>query len=273
MAEEQVRMWRARDVDRVLLMAGRTTQYAVDPRDEYVFGIVAAQPMLSRRGSERRIFRPGEIVAWDPSEAHSGTALGGRPWSSRLIVLEAGDLAALADGEDALLAADISFPNPVLRDRRLARAFVELHRAFEAPSSRLERDVRLAEWLRAVVERSPAARTPRSALTPHDDRALRLARDYLGERPERNVSLDELALATGVEKFRLIRLFRERTGLPPHALQLALRVRRARRMLETGSTASETALATGFADQSHLHRHFKRTLGMTPRDYQRRFIA
>jgi AraC-like DNA-binding protein len=74
-----------------------------------------------------------------------------------------------------------------------------------------------------------------------------------------------------VGKFRLIRLFRERTGLPPHAFQVAHRVRRARRLLEAGAPIAAAAAEAGFADQSHLHRHFRRSLGLTPRQYQRRF--
>src|SRR6266568_8119562 len=113
---------------------------------------------------------------------------------------------------------------------------------------------------RALPSRPPAA----IAALPHDDKALRLAQDYLADRPERNISLDELAIAAGIGKFRLIRLIRQRTGLPPHALQLAHRIRSARRMLEAGQTITEAATATGFADQSHLHRHFQRSLGVTP---------
>jgi transcriptional regulator GlxA family with amidase domain len=62
-----------------------------------------------------------------------------------------------------------------------------------------------------------------------------------------------------------------RTGLPPHALQLALRIRKARRLLESGESIADVAAATGFADQSHLHRHFQRSLGLTPGEYRRSF--
>ena len=140
----------------------------------------------------------------------------------------------------------------------------------EAPTTRLERDEQLAEWLRALIERSSARRQTPAPLNPHDDNALRLACDYLGDQSERNVGLDELAAAAGIGKFRLIRLFRERTGLAPHALLVAHRVRKARRLLEAGETIAATAAASGFADQSHLHRHFQRTLGITPGEYQRR---
>ena len=123
---------------------------------------------------------------------------------------------------------------------------------------------------RALIR--PSARRDRRS-PPATTGPLRLACDYLGDRSERNVGLDELAAAAGIGKFRLIRLFRERTGLPPHALQVAHRIRKARRLLEAGQTIAETAAATGFADQSHLHRHFQRSLGPTPREYQKRFTA
>jgi AraC-like DNA-binding protein len=271
MAGDRVRMWRPADEDRVLLMAGRTTRYAIEPRGEFVFGIVAGQPMRSRRGREQRLVRPGQLVAWDPSNAHAGTSADGRPWSSRLMIVEVADLAALAADQESDLLADVVFPTPVLSDPRLADEFVRLHAALELPTTRLERDERLAGWLHTVVGRFSTARTPRSTPGLRDDTAFRLACDYLGDHPERNVGLDELAAAAGIGKFRLIRVFRDRTGLPPHALHLAHRIRLARRLLESGRTIAHTATATGFADQSHLHRHFQRGLGLTPRAYQKQF--
>jgi AraC-like DNA-binding protein len=266
-------MWRPADEERVLLMAGQTTHYAIEPRGEYVFGIVAGQPMRSQRGRERRLVRPGQLVAWDPSNSHAGTAVDGQPWSARLMVIEVADLAALADDPESDLLAEVAFPEPVLSDPELTSKFLRLHTALEAPATRLERDEQLAEWLRALVERSSTFRPPRSPLSPRDDRALQLACDYLGDRPQRNVGLDELAAVAGISKFRLIRLFRGRTGLPPHALQVAHRVRAARLLLEAGETMAATAARTGFADQSHLHRHFQRSLGLTPGEYQKRFTA
>jgi transcriptional regulator GlxA family with amidase domain len=114
-------------------------------------------------------------------------------------------------------------------------------------------------------------RSRRTPITGRDEKALRAAFDYLADQSERNVGLDELAAVAGIGKFRLIRLFRQYTGLPPHALQLAHRIRTARLMLEAGATIGEAATATGFADQSHLHRHFQRSLGLTPAKYQDRF--
>jgi AraC-like DNA-binding protein len=249
-------------------MAGRTTRYAIEPRGEYVFGVVDEQPMRSLRGRERRLVRPGQLVAWDPSQPHAGSAVDGQPWASRLMVVEVADL---ADDPERDPLADVVFPQPVIADRALVAAFERLHAALDSSATRLERDERLAGWLREVIERCSAERPARSPLAGRDDRALRLAFDYLAERSTSNVGLYELAAAAGIGEFRLIRLFRERTGLPPHALQIAHRIRAARRLLEAGDAIADTAFATGFADQSHMHRHFQRSLGLTPARYQHRF--
>ncbi len=270
MVNDHVRVWRVAEEDRVLLMVGHTTGYVIEPRGEYVFGIVAGQPMRSRRGRERRLVMPGQLVAWDPSNTHSGAAVDGKPWSARLTIVEVGALADLVGDEESGLPANTAFPEPVLSDDRLASEFLRLHMALESPTTRLEGDEQLAGWLRAVIERSSAVRPMRPRLSAGDDKALRIACDYLGDRSDRNVGLNELAAAAGIGKFRLIRLFRERTGMPPHALHIAHRVRRARRMLERGETIAATAAATGFADQSHLHRNFRRSLGITPAEYRRR---
>jgi AraC-like DNA-binding protein len=270
MASDLVRIWRPADEARVLLMAGKTASYAIEPRGEYVFGVVAGAAMRARRGHDRHLVRPGQLVAWDPSNAHTGTAAEGQPWSARLMVVEVADLAALAGDDEANPLAGVIFPEPVFSDPILARGFLRLHVALETTTTRLERDELLAAWLQAMIEHSSAGRQPRSELSPRDDRALRTACDYLGDRPEQNIGLDELAAVAGIGKFRLTRLFRERTGLPPHALQIAHRVRTARRLLEAGETIASVAAATGFADQSHLHRHFQRSLGITPGEYRRR---
>jgi AraC-like DNA-binding protein len=237
-------------------MSGTSTGYAVDPRGEYVVGVVLAGAMRVRRGHERFVFGPGDVCAWDPSAAHRGVPYGCTCWEARLVILE-----SPAD------EADLHFPQPVVRDRRLAQRFVELHRVLEAPSWALEREALLAEWLCDVSAKTPSVEDRRRRA--RHDPALRRACDLLRDALAENVTLDELAGAAGVSRHRLSRLFRAAYGMPPHRFQLAHRIAVARRMLERGAAVAEVAQATGFFDQSHLHRHFSRTLGMTPARYAR----
>jgi AraC-like DNA-binding protein len=94
-------------------------------------------------------------------------------------------------------------------------------------------------------------------------------RDLLVERLDDPPTLTELATLTGLSQFALLRAFRAATGLPPHAYLNQQRVRRARRLLDDGLPAAAVAARTGFADQAHLTRHFKRVVGVPPAAYQR----
>jgi len=70
-------------------------------------------------------------------------------------------------------------------------------------------------------------------------------------------------------KFRLCRAFREQVGLPPHAYVTHRRVSLAQELLAAGVPQAEVAFRVGLYDQSQLHRHFKRLVGVTPGEWAR----
>jgi AraC-like DNA-binding protein len=99
--------------------------------------------------------------------------------------------------------------------------------------------------------------------------AVARAREFLETFVEHDLRLDELAAASGCDKFTLIRAFKRELGLPPYAYFLRLRLKRAQQLLARGYRPAEAATAVGFADQAHLTRHFKRIVGLTPAGYAR----
>ena len=64
--------------------------------------------------------------------------------------------------------------------------------------------------------------------------------------------------------YHLVRSFTEEFGISPYAYHLNRRLLRAQRMIESGTFVVEAAFATGFTDQAHFTRHFRRFLGITP---------
>jgi AraC family transcriptional regulator len=98
-------------------------------------------------------------------------------------------------------------------------------------------------------------------------RALRAAIDYVGDNLEKDLKLAEIAGAAHMSPYHFSRLFKESTGLTPHQYVIERRVQRAKELVG-GSTLpiAEIALVCGFANQSHLNRHFKRLLGVNPKN-------
>lgn len=83
------------------------------------------------------------------------------------------------------------------------------------------------------------------------------------------VSMIEISSELGMSQWHFSRQFRKTTGQSPYQFLLRSRVDRARRLLERGHAISEVAAITGFTDQSHMHRHFRRILGTTPGYFRR----
>ncbi|CAG7637140.1 helix-turn-helix transcriptional regulator [Paenibacillus allorhizosphaerae] len=107
------------------------------------------------------------------------------------------------------------------------------------------------------------AALPKALAKKQLDGALQYVHAYL----EHEISLDDIAAAAHVSSSHLVRLFKEATGLPPHRYIIQERVRKAQRLLLSGLPVHEVAASLGFSDQSHFHRHFKRMLGVTPREF------
>ena len=90
--------------------------------------------------------------------------------------------------------------------------------------------------------------------------------DYIEGHLDEKIHLDGLAAMAGLSTDHFARAFHQSLGLPPHRYLLRRRLEQVEHMLrETHAPLSEIALATGFSDQSHLARHFRRWAGMSPR--------
>ena len=267
-ARETVQIWRAADLDGVLAIAGTTSSYAVDPRaGELIVGAIDRGHLRVRRARTRYELAAGDLVMWDASHPHAGSAR--TPWASRLVVFETANIQALF--ADDAHPRDLEIRKPVTRDPAVIRAFDTLHARVTGAAARLERDDAMVSFAEALLGRQHATRSI-AALTARIDPAFRRACDHLRAHLDANVGLEALAAAAGTDRHRLTRLFRAATGASPHRFLIAQRVASARRMLEAGRyDIAAIAVATGFVDQSHLHRHFGRFLGMTPRAYARRF--
>jgi len=258
----------------VLLEAGRnyvTRVEAVALRHHYLALNTDARPILMRgvRGAS-----PGGDVVLAPGAA----------W-----VVPAGDPVTLS-AEPLHLCVRIAI-DPRHADALLERARgddkrVELRRAYgiDAPQLRhlimalaAEADAQTSSGL-AFVEtltaalshqlavhagvQRPAAAAAHGGLSP---RARRRVLELIDAKLDERLSIVTLAEEAGLSPAHFARAFKQTLGHPPHRFLLSRRLERARRMLEDCDAAlSDVAARSGFADQAHLTRLFKREFGVTP---------
>jgi AraC-like DNA-binding protein len=182
----------------------------------------------------------------------------------------------VAEGHFAAALAEVTgerpvspfFACPAVEDSALAARIWHLHRVLEGSPGRLAREAALVEVLVRLGLRYAAERPRPAGYALHRGIAQRAA-GYLEGNIAGDVSLSELAEAVGVSRFHLLRVFRQETGLPPHAWLMQRRLGLAKQRLNRGEPPAAVAAALGFADQSHVNRRFRGAFGVTPGRYQR----
>ncbi|HEX8170951.1 MAG TPA: AraC family transcriptional regulator [Thermoanaerobaculia bacterium] len=143
----------------------------------------------------------------------------------------------------------------------VSRAMIALHRDLQLGAGEA---LAIEEQLLETIARIAHEKAERI-----DARAVRIARELIESESAQPLRLGEVARRAGVTAAHLARTFRRATGRTMGAQLRAARARRAAAMLaSTGAGAAEIALASGFADQSHLSRVFKSEYGLTPRRYR-----
>lgn len=206
----------------------------------------------------------GEACLVAPNELHGGQTTAGASFRFTAVMIPrevlAGSLRALGPIVDAR-----GRPLPCALLRR-NRADTALERLVAAVRARIPHAQQVRALLRILDELHDAAE-PISAPSPERaylHPAVRQVKTILSAECARNVQLARLARAVHLDSRYLISLFKAATGMPPHRFQIALRVDLARRLIQHDTPIRLAAALAGFADQSHLTRHFKRHYGMTP---------
>jgi AraC-like DNA-binding protein len=246
--------------------------HAYDPHwhDSFLVGVTeqGVQQFNCRRVRHRST--PGQVFLLEPGDIHDGLAPTEEGFTYSTLYLEPAwlDDQLRALFEHASSAGLPSFADTLCHDERLARATALAFNSVHYQDLRIVRQTAMDDLLACLTRhlhwRKRVNPDPRLPLT------AQRARDYLHAHLDRDIGLEDLALACGVDRFRLTRAFKAAFGLAPHAYLIQLRLARARRLLSQGQTPAEVAMALGFADQSHLGRWFRRAYRLTPADYRRR---
>lgn len=201
----------------------------------------------------------GQTIVLHPDELHDGHAGTEAGFRYKMAYIEPGLIHDALDGQ--------RLPLPFVRqavsqNRVIAAAIQPALEDLDAPLEELQRDQIILNLADALAATDPSV--PRRKLSARAWTAVGKTRDFLDANIQQGVAATDLETVGGMARYELARQFRACLGTSPYRYLVQRRLDRARRLMLGGATLADAALMSGFADQSHMTRHFKKTYGVPP---------
>ncbi|MFD4877702.1 AraC family transcriptional regulator [Streptomyces sp. NPDC058420] len=257
--DQEVSAWRPRVPGVVEVFHAHFTEYAYPMHVHDAWTLLIVDDGAVRYDLDRHEHgTPHDTVSLLPPHVpHNGSPATPHGFRKRVLYLDGTHL------PDDLIGSAVDSPD--LRDPELRLRVGQLHTALDHPGDELEAESRLS----LIAERLHAHLRPSTAPIPFAPTLARDLRELLDERVTEGIALDEAARLVHAHPAHLVRAFSGAYGIAPHQYLMSRRVDHARRLLLEGRPPGEVATVTGFYDQSHLTRHFRKLVGVTPGRYSR----
>ncbi|MFR0356821.1 AraC family transcriptional regulator [Streptomyces sediminimaris] len=265
---EAARHWQYAELPGVDLLRARYIRktFVRHTHENFVIAAIAdGVEVFHHRGADQYA-GAGALALVNPDTPHTGRAGVPEGWRYGAVYPSPEVVAGIA-AETTLIRGTPGFVSPVLDDPYTVRLVHQVLRATE-DGNPLAADTLLRVAVTRLL-RLNGGPLPQREVRTAGARVAARARAVLEERMAGPPTLHELAADLATSPFALLRAFRDAYGMPPHTWLTDARVRRARRLLDAGSTPAEAAVAVGFTDQPHLNRHFTRIVGVPPGAYRR----
>lgn len=271
-----VRFWRDAALDAVEVRYAHFNGYRFPPHvhDTWSVGLIDAGHCVFRLGERDCSVGAGQVAIIPPGVVHQCNPAVGT-WTYRMFYVHDDYIRQLTQGLSGSSGYDaagsgrdaVTFAAPVLQDTELFSLLSDCQQLLCEDAVPLAKQSAMTGAFSLLLSRHAAVRDESSGHM-EERRAVRRVREYLAAHLDDKVTLDDLAAVAGLSGYHLLRVFRAEAGLTPHQWQTQLRINKARVLLAQGMDIAETAVATGFTDQSHFTRTFRSVMGATPRVYQ-----
>ncbi len=242
--------------------------YRTHSHDEFSFGVIDQGQACYLNGGRRNAIHQGHMVTINPGDAHSCNPAAGS-WSYRMLFVRADWIGRLQRELGSFQGDYEAFPSQYQDSARYYASFDDLFRRLESETEPLQAESLLIDFLVSCLK----PKTAEQRMHTEDQVALTRIRERIMDCLSDNLSLDSLSEISGLSRYHLIRTFKQRYGMAPHAYQLDQRIKHAKTRLRQGEALSQVAVELGFSDQAHFQRHFKQRIAMTPGYYQAQYLG
>jgi AraC-like DNA-binding protein len=230
--------------------------YSPHRHDTYAIGATLHGQQTFRFRGEQWHCMPGQCHILHPDETHDGGAAGDAGFGYRIIYVDPALVQAALGGQPLPFVA-----NPVVDRSGLPEECTAGISDIDTELDDVARTDIVVAVARLLLVAASNGATKSAPLAL--DRLSRV-RDAIAASPMERHNTEALERLCGLDRWMLARQFRAAFGTSPSRFRTMRQLDRVRRLLKGGASLAEASIDAGFADQSHMSRHFKKAYGLTP---------
>lgn len=234
----------------------------------YVFGFIEkGQRHLVCKGTEY-VINPGDILIFNPYDTHSCEQIDDKHLDYRALNINSSVIKKIVlDIQDKVSLP--YFQQNVLRHEKIAHILKELHMDILEQNKDFKKEELFLELLETLLTVNSNINIQPAYNEVSAD--IQMICEYLENNYTKLIRLDTLSQMIHRNKYQLLRIFTKEKGITPYHYLETIRVNQAKSFLEKEIKPIEVAALTGFSDQSHFTKSFKKRIGLTPKQYMKSF--
>lgn len=235
--------------------------------EHYVIGFVeSGQRTLSCKNREYTVGR-GSLLLFNPGDNHACVQSDGGTLDYRGFNISKEIMRTLSEEAAGRKELPGFSPNAVF-DQEAACYLQALHEMVMGGAEALEKEEIILLLISLLIQNY--SRPFESGLPPCGGE-IEKACEFMKRHYAEPVCLSQLCGCTALSKSTLLRAFAREKGITPYRYLESIRISEAKRLLRQGVSPLDTALRTGFSDQSHFTNCFSRFIGLAPGVYRNIF--
>ena len=241
---------------------GRNICYTRHSHEEFSIGAITAGRCTYVHEKTRHTVSTGTVVLMNPGEVHACNPIEDEPWSYLMLYVDPHWLASL-QGEEAQAGQPVAATHT--QSPALFNGLINLYAQLTDSVCETLAKHEAAVSFFSMMQRSLGSST---ALPKTANLRVERVAEYIDAHFMRSIRLEDMCDAASLSQAYLIRAFEQRYHMTPHAYLTNRRVQYAQAQLRDGAPIAAIAQQSGFSDQAHLQRVFKKHLAATPGQYK-----
>ncbi len=255
-----------RELNNLALFKASYTTYSYKPHFHETYTVIVIIEGTGDYSHEKNKFvtSKGSFLILNPFEVHTGRSVGEVPLNYRSMYIPKEIFYKINQkfNEDHLPV----FNNKIIENNRVASMILDVHYQLYHTKDVLASEYILCDLLKKIMDVG-SVKVEFQNGNYFQPLAARRLKEFIHEHYQENISLEHLSHASGLSPDHVVKVFRKKYGLPPHQYLLNLRIEKAKDLLADRMPVTDVAYQTGFFDQSHFIRNFKKIIGVTPKKY------